>query len=224
MNNSVASYIFSKNTINRIDKKINLLGIKLDSYTFCSLRLISSVLLFIIFILFKYGFILSPLITLIYYYLFEFILLDLLISYRVKKIESDAIEFFPIFLISLNSTNNIKKAIKLTISMQDNILSKEFIKVDNDIKAGKSLIDSLMLLKARIPSQIVNNIITSIIESSITGNSINNSVNKEIDYLSKLYNRKVKERYKRIPLKLLISCIFFTICMFLLSVIFIHFS
>ena len=70
-----AALVYDKKTVERINKKISLLGYncKYDAYTFLSIRLITSILLFIlVLVMFTYGYIFSIMIVVIYYYLFEY--------------------------------------------------------------------------------------------------------------------------------------------------------
>ena len=72
-NDSLFRGFYDKKTVERINKKISLLGYncKYDAYTFLSIRLITSILLFIlVLVMFTYGYIFSIMIVVIYYYLF----------------------------------------------------------------------------------------------------------------------------------------------------------
>ena len=71
--------IYSKRQIKRINDKINLLGVssKYSTLSFLNIRLITSIMIFLfILINYKYGYIFSIVITILYYYFFEKVLLD----------------------------------------------------------------------------------------------------------------------------------------------------
>ena len=86
--NNKSKKIYSKKQIERINNKINLLGVssKYNTITFLNLRLITSVLIFLfILVNYRYGYLFSIIIVLIYYSLFEKILLDAKIKKREKN-------------------------------------------------------------------------------------------------------------------------------------------
>ena len=67
---SMAYKIYSEDTVNKYQKKIDLLGYK-DSYSafiFLNVRLVSSILLFFVLLYFlKYGYIIAPIATFLYF-------------------------------------------------------------------------------------------------------------------------------------------------------------
>ena len=70
MNNNVLSLIYREKTIIELNKKIKLLGInyKYNIYKFMTLRIISSIILFIVVLFLNdLGYILAPIITYLYY-------------------------------------------------------------------------------------------------------------------------------------------------------------
>ena len=71
--------IYSKGYINKIRAKVKLLGndSKIDLYDFLIVRLITTILIFVICLYsFNYGYILAPIITLIYYHVYNDLVLD----------------------------------------------------------------------------------------------------------------------------------------------------
>lgn len=202
------------NKVSTLQKKLNLLGINMKANVFVTFKIISSLVLFIILLFIsKVGYLLAPIITVIYYVLVEYIFIDLEIYKRSLRLEYDALEFFPVFLLSLNGGRNIKKAIILSTSIVNNSLSKEFEKVLNDINIGKSLEEALLLLEDRIPSEIINNIILNIREANRFGNSISDSVNRHLELIEEKYQKNVIKNYKYVPLKLTIVSISFVFIM-----------
>ncbi len=202
------------NKVSTLQKKLKLLGINMKANVFVTFKIISSLVLFIILLFIsKVGYLLAPIITVIYYVLVEYIFIDLEIYKRSLRLEYDALEFFPVFLLSLNGGRNIKKAIILSTSIVNNSLSKEFEKVLNDINIGKSLEEALLLLEDRIPSEIINNIILNIREANRFGNSISDSVNRHLELIEEKYQKNVIKNYKYVPLKLTIVSISFVFIM-----------
>ena len=210
MNENLNSQFYKKSSNRDITEKINLLGIRLKPSVFITFRLISSIILFILlFLVFKYGYIIAPIISILYYLLFEYVLLDCNLKKRCYVLESDALEFFPIFLIALKSGRNIKKALEVSTDIVKNSLSKEFVKVLNDVVVGKSLDESLTLMVNRIPSDILTNIIISIIESERLGNNLSEGINLQLDYIRVEKRKKDLYKYKVVPLKLVFLMIVF---------------
>ena len=129
--------------------------------------------------------------------------------------------FFQQFLLLFRKDNtecrNIKKALEVSTDIVKNSLSKEFVKVLNDVIVGKSLDESLTLMVNRIPSDILTNIIISIIESERLGNNLSEGINLQLDYIRVEKRKKDLYRYKVVPLKLVfLMIIFILIIMFIL--------
>jgi tight adherence protein C len=209
----------SKNLYKRIENKFNLLGYTINPLVFIYMRLISSIILFILLLFVPYGYIVSPIVTFIYYFAIEYFVLNCSIKLRKSELEYDALEYFPIFLLSLNGERNIRKALVLSCNSVDNSLSNEFKRVLYDEKIGKSLDESLMLLKSRIPSEFITNIIVSIIEANRMGNSISDSVNIQLKYIEDKKNKRVLAYYKGIPLKMAIISMLFVFAILCLMIL-----
>lgn len=209
----------SKNLYKRIENKFNLLGYTINPLVFIYMRLVSSIILFILLLFIPYGYIVSPIVTFIYYFAIEYFVLNCSIKLRKSELEYDALEYFPIFLLSLNGERNIRKALVLSCNSVDNSLSNEFKRVLYDEKIGKSLDESLMLLKSRIPSEFITNIIVSIIEANRMGNSISDSVNIQLKYIEDKKNKRVLAYYRSIPLKMAIISMLFVFAILCLMIL-----
>ncbi|MGN1372346.1 MAG: type II secretion system F family protein [Candidatus Coprovivens sp.] len=198
------------NSYNRIKAKIALNGYNVNPLVFIYMRLFSSLILFIVLLfLVNYGYIIAPVITVLYYIFIEMVVLDFGLKNRVEEIENDALEFMPIFLLSLKNGRNIKKSLKYTTEIVDNTLSSEFAKVLYDEKVGNSLDEALIKMKSRIPSDLVINMIVSIIEANRLGNSISDSINTQLSYIDNKRKTRIISSYKIVPLKMaFISVVF----------------
>ncbi len=203
----------------RIDRKLKYLGLNMNSNIFVIIRLVSSLILLFVFLLSDYGYIVSPIISIVYYITIELIILDCSIYRRKNELENDAIEFFDFLNICLKNDRNLKKAISYTTCIIDSSLSLEFKNVLYDIKIGKSMDEALNSLKQRIPSTLINNIIVTISESNRLGNDVSKSINEQVKYLEDKKNNKVLSFYKSIPLKLGISSIIFIVFVLLFFVL-----
>jgi len=199
-----------KNMNKRVEKKINYLGLKMNYKVFIYMRLVSCFILFVMMLfLVDYGYIVSPLTTIAYYVFVEFIILDLGIKKRCAILEREAIDFFPIFLISLRSGRNVKQALKMTTDIIDSTLSREFRLVLSHMAIGKSVDESLELLEKRIPSPILNNIVFSIREEARRGTAITDSVMTQLGYIKDNIKKGILNDYKKVPFLLAIASIVF---------------
>ena len=134
--------IYSKKYIDKQIAKIKLLGTgnKLNVYDLMIGRLFSSAVLFIIILLiFDYGYIMAPLLTLLYYFLFNKAVLDDKLKKRQIKLEGEAMHFFEVLTLSLETGRNLVEAIEVTTSNVSGILSKEFKETVREVNFGKSL-------------------------------------------------------------------------------------
>ena len=151
--------IYSKKTIKRIESKIQLLG---DEYKYTvrmvlNYRLLATILTFLLFILFtEKGYIYAPIFSILVYFGVSYLILDYPIKQRGIKLEHEAIFFFEILELTLESGRTLSQALEITSKNVDGELSKEFKKTLAEVKLGKSLIESLKAMKNRIPSETIN--------------------------------------------------------------------
>jgi tight adherence protein C len=194
-------------------------GMIVNPSIFVYMRLASSLILFIFLLFFSsYGYIVAPIVTIIYYYFIEYVILDIQIGKRKKELEECSLDYFPILLLCLKGSNNVKKAISLTNEQVNNSLSKEFERVIRDVKIGKSLDESLTLLKDRIPSTFIINIIVNLIEANRMGNSISDSIKDQLDYIEDKRKKKIIKYHRMMPYKVAIASIIFVFAMLFLLI------
>lgn len=210
-----------KNKKNRISRKLQLMGLHLNYKVFGYMRLVSTIILFIgLLFLSPYGYIVAPICALIYYFLLEYIILDLGIKRRKRLLESQANSFFRTFLLLLKSGRGIKNSLILTTSVLDNELSYEFRKELGNIKNGKTLEEGLSSLTLRIPSLIINNIITSVIEASRYGNNVLESILLQLEYIKEIEEKRVLRSYRVIPYKAALLSLMFGFIMIGILILF----
>lgn len=222
MVNRIASLFYREKTLDDLNKKINLLGInsKYNVLTFMNIRIFTSIILFILMIItFKYGYIVSPIITYLYYRYLPNLYFDSKIKKRSKKIDRDALYFFEILSLSLESGNNLTNAIKETSNNIDSDLSMEFREAIREVSFGKSLEEALESMKQRIPSDTVNNIILNIKESNLFGNSIIDTLYNQIDYIREKIVLENRAYISKLPLKISIISVVFFIPLLLLLIL-----
>lgn len=213
MNSRLIEKIYTKKSIERIKTKTELLGIfnKIDPIDFMASRLIVSITVFLITLFItKYAYILAPLITLLVYFGMEYLILDVKIKKRSLKLENEALFFFEVLSLSLETGRNLKGALELTVRNIDSELSSEFKAALDEITYGKTLTESLNDMKKRIPSDTINNVILNITHSNVFGSEIIETLYNQVDYLrdKKLYESKA--RIAKMPIKIsIISVVFF---------------
>lgn len=215
MEDSLTNRIYKKSVTSKVGLKIRYLGLKLNPTIFISVRLLICFIVFLIlFVFLENGFIVAPLLTIVIYYFIEYFFLDFWIKKRTKRLENDALLYFPMFILNFQNCKNIKKSISLNEELADNLMALEFSKVLNDINVGKSADEAMILLLNTCPSEIIKNIIISIMEANRTGNNINESVNIQLEYLREKKNKEKINAYKIVPLK--ICTLFFAFVLILL--------
>ncbi len=214
--------LYSEKYINKQIAKIKLLGTgnKIDVYDLMISRLGSSVILFfLVLYLFHYGYILAPIFTIIYYFLFNMISLDGKLSKRTIKLESEAMHFFEVLTLSLETGRNLVEAIEVTTSNVSGILSNEFRETVREVSFGKSLNEALNDMQERIPSDTINNIILSLTESNLYGNSIIENLYNQIDFLREKRKMEVKGRISKVPVLISVISVFFFVPLLLLLIL-----
>jgi len=225
----IAYKIYSAKNIEYFQKKINLLGTNnsYDATKFLNFRLITTIIIFfVILYLFDMGYLLAPVIAVVYYNMLPSMYLDKKIEQRSESLDNDALYFFEVLTLSLETGRNLKSALELTSNSIDSELSHEFRRVLSEVKYGKSFNEALEALKLRIPSETINNIILNISQSNVFGNSIIDTMYNQIDYIRDRQILRAKEKISKIPLKVsVISVMFFIplIMLLLLSPILINY-
>jgi len=214
--------VYSQSTIDKYQKKINLLGFKdtYDAINFLNIRLVSSILIFFVLLYFlKLGYIVAPIVTFTYYVFLPKIFIDRKIEARANKLDDEAMYFFEVLTLSLETGRNLKTALELTSKNVDSELSSEFRKTLDEVKYGKGLNEALEDLKLRIPSDTINNIILNISQSNIFGNSIIETMYNQIDYIRDKRIMRTKAEINKIPLKVSVISVIFFIPLILLLIL-----
>ncbi len=218
-NKGLIYQIYRSKGIERINKKIKLLGIannyKLTKYLAC--RLIFSALIFIPLLFINYGYLIGPILGLIFWYGYEYVTLDLNINRRRKRLEYQAVFFFESLILPIENKANIENALTITSENIENELAFEFRKALEEMKVGKTLFETINSLKERIPSSTINNTLLNISQANKTGINLSDTVKNQIKYLRKSQILDTKETISKLPIKIsLISVIMFIPIIFLL--------
>ncbi len=214
--------LFREKDIEKIDEKIKMLGswVKFDALTFIFLRLVTTLLVLLLFTyILSVGYIFAPFVAIVYYYLFYYILIESKIKRRIKKLDKEALDFFEILTLTLESGRNLENALEITCFNIDSELSNEFKKTLFEMKFGKSLVESLDDMKKRIPSESINNIILNITQTSIFGSSILDTMYNQIEFLRDKQILEIKEQINKIPNKISIISVIFVLPIILLLIL-----
>ena len=218
----ISRKLYSKKQVKSIEKKIKLLGVstKLNTYMFLNIRLIGSMLIFFILLYFnKLGYIFGPVVAIIFYKGITYILLDERIKSRQLKLENEALNFFEILTLSLETGRNLQEALNVTLSSSEGDLVNEFREVIREVKYGKSLTEAMDDMQKSIPSDTINNIILSLTQANLYGSSIINSLYNQIDYLREKRKMEVKAEISKVPIKVSVISVFFFIPLVLLIIL-----
>lgn len=216
-----AKWIYSDKKINHVQRKINMLGnSKINSLQFLNMRLITTIIFALIIVIFtNLGYIFIPFLIVIYYNIFYYLYISRPIKNRILRLDYEAVYFFEVLTLTLESGRNLENSIELTCENIDSELSHEFKNALDEIKIGKSLIEVLEDLKRRIPSETINNIILNIMQTSVFGSSIVETMNNQVEFLRDKQILEMKARINKIPNKVSIISVLFIIPLILLLVL-----
>ena len=222
MNNSLLRKIYRKKEVENIEASIKMLGERsnMDAITFISVRYFTTLVLFV-FVLYtsNLGYLYAPLVSVIYYYLFHYVLIKRPIQKRTKDLDHQALYFFEILTLTLESGKNLENSLEITVFNVDSELSREFKKALFEMKFGKILLEALEDMKKRIPSETINNILLNITQTNVFGNSILETMNNQISFLRDKQILEIKGEINKIPNKISILSVIFVVPLILLLVL-----
>ncbi len=206
--------IYRKQEIEDISLKLTSLGkdTKFNALSFCNTRLFTTLLIFIIILcVSKNGYLYAPFVAIGYYYLFYYIFITRKVKQRIARLDYQALQFFEILTLTLESGRNLEQALSVTCDNVDSELSSEFKKALKEMDFGKSLLEALEDMKKRIPSETINNIILNIIQTNQFGNSILDTMYNQIDFLREKQILEIKGQINKIPNKVSIVSVVFIV-------------
>lgn len=220
--NNFIRKIYREEDLKKTQMQIDMLGgkLKYDATTFINIRLLSSLIVFII-VLYqsKYAYIVAPALTLAWYYAYYYFTLTKPIQDRIKKLDHEALYFFEILTLTLESGRNLENSLEVTVSNVDSELSDEFKRSLMEVHFGKSLFEALEDMKKRIPSETINNIILNITQTNIFGNSILDTMYNQIAFLRDKQILEIKGQINKIPNKISIISVIFVVPLILILIL-----
>lgn len=224
--------IYRRKDIEKVEEKLKMLGLEWkdskkvsffykNPVYYLHTRLLFSFLLFLL-VLYKGGsmsYILAPTVGILSFYLFSILTLALPLRKRGRKLDHEALSFFEILTLTLESGRNLEHALSIAVFSVDSEISKEFKKTLFEVKFGKSLLEALGDMKKRIPSVTINNIILNITQTNVFGSSIIETMYNQIDFLRDKQILEIKEQINKIPNKISIISVLFIVPLILLLVL-----
>jgi len=214
--------LFNNKRITKIQNQINMLGanVKYNAVEFFVLRILTLIFLFLILVLFTdISFMFIPFILIAYYYIFYYIFITHPIKERIKKLDREALTFFEILTLTLESGRNLNNALEITCFNVDSELSNEFKRCLFEIKFGKTLIQAIDDMKKRMPSETINNILLNMSQTSVFGNSIVDTMNNQVEFLRDKQILEIRAQINKIPNKISIVSVLFVVPLILLIVL-----
>lgn len=206
--------IYRKQEILSISEKLTSLGNdnKFSTLSFCNTRLFTTLFIFIIVLLvIDKGYLYAPFVAIIYYYLFYYIFITRKIRLRTSRLDYQALQFFEILTLTLESGRNLEQSLRVTCDNVDSELSDEFKRALFEMSFGKSLLEALEHMKKRISSETINNIILNIVQTNQFGNSILDTMYNQIDFLREKQLLEIKGQINKIPNKVSIVSVIFIV-------------
>lgn len=218
---NIMSKIYLKKDIDSINKKISMLGnTKLDAVTFITLRILSTILFTVFLILFtSISYMFIPIFVIIFYFVFFRVFITRRLRKREEKLDREALYFFEVLTLTLESGKNLQNSLELTCKNVKNELSLEFERSLKEVYVGKTLIEALSDMQKRIPSENINNIIMNIMQTNYFGNSIISTMNNQVDYLREKQILDIRGQINKIPNKVSIVSVLFIVPLILLLVL-----
>ena len=220
MKKSFIRKIYSDNLINKLETKIKMSGKNMNAMNFQNLRVVTTIIMFFLALYgTNLGYVFGPLAAIIWYFLYDYLFLEISIKKRGEKLNREALDFFEILTLTLESGRNLENSLEIAVSNVDSELSNEFKKDLVEVKLGRSLMEALENMKERIPSETINNIILNITQTDVFGNSILDTMYNQIEFLRDKEILEIKGQINKIPNKISIISVLFILPLILLIIL-----
>ena len=220
MKKSFIRKIYSDNLINKLEAKIKMSGKNMNAMNFQNLRVVTTIIMFFLALYgTNLGYVFGPLAAIIWYFLYDYLFLEISIKKRGEKLNREALDFFEILTLTLESGRNLENSLEIAVSNVDSELSNEFKKALVEVKLGRSLMEALENMKERIPSETINNIILNITQTDVFGNSIVDTMYNQIEFLRDKEILEIKGQINKIPNKISIISVLFILPLILLIIL-----
>lgn len=220
MKKSFIRKIYSDNLINKLEAKIKMSGKNMNAINYQNLRVVTTIIMFFLALYgTNLGYVFGPLAAIVWYFLYDYLFLEISIKKRGEKLNREALDFFEILTLTLESGRNLENSLEIAVSNVDSELSSEFKKALVEVKLGRSLMEALENMKERIPSETINNIILNITQTDVFGNSILDTMYNQIEFLRDKEILEIKGQINKIPNKISIISVLFILPLILLIIL-----
>ena len=221
MKNGFIRKIYTDLSIKKIDAKVKQLGkTKWTAVSFQNFRVITTAII-AIFVLYvtDLGYVFGPIAGIVWYYLSYYAFLEVPVEKRGRKLNKEALDFFEILTLTLESGRNLENSIEIAALNVHSELSDEFKRALVEVKLGKSLMEALEDMKARIPSETINNILLNITQTEVFGNNILATMYNQIEFLREKEILEIKGQINKIPNKISIISVLFILPLIMLIIL-----
>ncbi len=218
----IENKLYRREVIKKYHEKCVFLGSSsnITVYTFLNIRLLTTIIFLLFLFIINYKNLwLNFLLTIIYYHSFSKIFLDYRIEKYRRKLEKEAILFFEVVALSLESGRNLTDSLNLAASNVEGDLSLEFKEALREMNYGKSLEEALETLKIKIPSLTIQNMILSLRQSNIYGNNIEKTLHQQMDYIRQMRIMEIKERINKMPIQVSVVSVLLFVPIILLLIL-----
>ncbi|MBR2588426.1 MAG: type II secretion system F family protein [Bacilli bacterium] len=211
---NIYTKIYSQKSLKQLNHDLECLGkdTKYDLEKFCKHRILLTITIFILLILFaKHGYLVAPFASILFYHLFYYFNITKKLEKKSLRLEHESLYFFEILTLTLESGRNLEEALKVTCHNVNSEISDEFQKALDEVKYGKSLNEALNDMKRRMSSDTIDNIILNIIQTTEFGNSILDTLYNQVDFLREKQILEIKKQINKIPNKVSIISVIFIV-------------
>lgn len=172
---------------------------KLSLNKFKSLRLITTIIVFILGLFLNFNYFFALLLSILYYNLFRGIFLDARLIQRNNKLKREALYFLEVLKISLAKNDSFIKALELTALSVKNEFAGEVKLTLLELKFGKSFKEAFSSMSNRLPGVCFKNLINELILMYETNNRDTSILDKEISKLESDYDELKAKQVKLLP-------------------------
>ena len=144
---------------------------------------------------------------------------DRKIKKRTILLENEAIQFFEVLTLSIDTGRNLSGGLEVTTNNVSGELSREFKETLREVTFGKSLVEAVNDMQERIPSESINNIILSLNQANFYGNNVIDNLYQQVDYLREKRKMEVKAKISKLPIKISVISVLFFVPLMLLIII-----
>ena len=204
--------IFRRSTIDRYNKKISTLGSNSNITTnnYLLSRLFIEILLLIICLFIpKYGLIVGIVLTILFHYLYEYLLLDQNIKIRNDLLYEESLIFFRMLKLSLKSLDIV------TSKFRQNSFAMDFYYLLKKNNYNNDLNQVFKDMQLKVDNQDLK---IALLDLSKT-NDFDNTLDIIIDNLQNKSNLIIKQKYSKLPFRLTVLSLVFIVS-FIIIIIF----